>query len=110
MIDSSEYLKEVNSHKENQYAKWYSLFEGTRRFFNQRNFRGVLFVKPDSEYKPFAIDLDNPFCSEILLGYAKQSTVLEVQEMFPGEQGLWLSNSNGRHTSELRLSFYEGKK
>ncbi len=106
-IESTEYLNMVKSHTGNSYEQWYILFDQTRKFFSQKGFRGVVFVKPESEYKPIAIDINNPFCCEILETYAKRSNSISIQEMLPGRDNLWLGNDRGNYTSELRLSFYE---
>lgn len=108
-FSSRDYLTSITSDPKDKNQKWYNAFIKTREYLSNLKLGEVIFFKPDCEYKPFAIDINNPFSCEILESYAKRSEFIEAQEMLPNRKGLWLKNSNGKYTSELRLSFYEGK-
>ena len=110
IMKSKEYLNIMKSYTNNSYKQWYFLFNQTKKFFNQKGFQDIVFIKPDSEYKPIAIDINNPFCCEMLEIYAKRSNSINIQEMFPEKNSLWLGNDKGNYTSELRLSFYKAIK
>jgi hypothetical protein len=103
-ILSKDYLSFVKDDSEDKMKKWFHLFKQTKEYFKVLSFSNVIFIKPDCEYKPLAIDLNNPFCCEILERYAKKSNFILVQEMAPDEEHLWLKNSKGRYVSEIRIS------
>lgn len=110
-ISSKDFLDYTTpSEPKDKNKKWCELFTRTRKYLSDLNLGEVIFVKPDCEYKSFAMDINNPFCCEILKSYAKRSKSMGIQEMLPGKEGLWLKNSRGKYTSEIRISFYEGKK
>nr|WP_240942478.1 lantibiotic dehydratase [Planosporangium thailandense] len=68
-----------------------------------------LFVKVPGEPKPFFVDLEAPLLVRQLCRTARTRTgVVEVSEMLPGPDQLWLTVDGRGHTSELRYAVFSG--
>ena len=63
-----------------------------------------VFVRMPTEVKPIYVDFKAPVLVENLRHMLKKAPSFVVQEMFPGPEGLWLSDAEGKkYVSELRL-------
>lgn len=68
-----------------------------------------IFVKISGERKPYFVDLENWLLVDMILRQVKKVSDSEVvvSEMLPPPDSLWLADSRGRHTSELRTTFWK---
>jgi hypothetical protein len=66
-----------------------------------------VFVRFAEEPKPVFIDFDMPYLVDLfarLLSHTDQR--IEIGEMVPGPNQLWLRDERGRHPAELRIGYY----
>jgi lantibiotic biosynthesis dehydratase-like protein len=68
-----------------------------------------VFIKIPGERKPYFVDLENWLLLDMILRQVKKVSASEivVSEMLPPPDSLWLTDSKGRHTSELRTTFWK---
>jgi hypothetical protein len=90
-------------------------FLAARRWARDWELPSRLFVKLKGERKPMFVDLESPVLVELLARavrrlagsdgmHSEDSRNVEVSEMLPGVEELWLTDRAGHHyTSELRL-------
>jgi Lantibiotic dehydratase, N terminus len=66
-----------------------------------------LYVRPEANEKPLFIDRFNPYLLLDLRRRLDRSSAQEIDivEMLPGPEELWLADDDGSHTSELRMTF-----
>lgn len=63
-----------------------------------------VFVRSPSEIKPIYVDFASDISVDLFQSMARQSESLSISEMYPGPDGLWLRDGQGRaYTSELRM-------
>ena len=62
-----------------------------------------VFVKADSQEKPWLLDFMNPLSARMSFKRMRQATQVTMTDMAPAPDQLWLRGSEGRHTLELRL-------
>jgi len=63
-----------------------------------------VFVRSPIEVKPIYIDLASPISVELLVRFARPAEYVDITEMYPGPEGLWLADGTGKvYTSELRF-------
>jgi len=55
------------------------------------------------ERKPFLLDTASPFAHELLRHLVRDGGAIGFEEMFPTPEGLFLRDSRGRYTFELRM-------
>lgn len=66
-----------------------------------------VFVRFAEEPKPVFVDFDMPYLVDLfarLLSHTDQR--VEINEMIPGPNQLWLRDQRGRHPTELRIGYY----
>ncbi len=63
------------------------------------------YVKGEGDPKPLLVDFADPISAELFLWMARNQTSVELTEMLPGPESLWLRGPDGRHTSELRCVY-----
>ncbi|SQD80708.1 lantibiotic dehydratase [Moritella yayanosii] len=63
-----------------------------------------IFVKCDSEPKPFFVDFDNPLSLDALVSALKKAKVIRVSEMLPDPNALWFADKRGKFCAEIRTS------
>jgi hypothetical protein len=90
-------------------------FLGARRWARDWDLPSRLFVKLKGERKPMFVDMESPVLVELLARavrrlagsngiHSHETSNIEVSEMLPGVEELWLTDRAGHHyTSELRL-------
>jgi Lantibiotic dehydratase, N terminus len=68
-----------------------------------------VFIKIPGERKPYFVDFENWLLVDMILRQVKKVPAAEilVSEMLPPPDSLWLIDSRGRHTSELRMTFWK---
>lgn len=64
-----------------------------------------VFIKCDSEPKPLFVDFENPLSLDALTTTLKKANVIQVSEMLPAPDGLWLHDARGRVCCEVRTTF-----
>ncbi|MHA1066989.1 lantibiotic dehydratase [Enterobacter ludwigii] len=64
-----------------------------------------IFVKCDSEPKPLFVDFDNPLSLDALATALKKAKTINVSEMLPAPDALWLEDQRGRVCCEIRTTF-----
>ncbi|HLL55239.1 MAG TPA: hypothetical protein VK447_16905, partial [Myxococcaceae bacterium] len=62
-----------------------------------------LFGRVPHERKPFLLDTASPFAHELLRHLVRDGGAIGFEEMFPTPEGLFLRDSRGRYTFELRM-------
>ena len=62
-----------------------------------------IFVRSAAERKPVYIDLASPHLVDVLVRMGSGGSRLQLSELLPGADGLWLAGPDGRHTAELRM-------
>lgn len=66
-----------------------------------------VYVKLNTEPKPFLIDFHNYFLLEMWESFIKKGQVATVTEMLPGPEQLWLQDAEGtRYCAEIRSSVF----
>jgi len=97
-------------------ADWQSLsgFALYATMFRARHRLGLprfVFARVAAERKPFLVDTECPFAIELLKHFARQSSTVSLEEMFPSPDQLWLRDEFGRrYTFELRIQAHrEGR-
>lgn len=66
-----------------------------------------VYVKLNTEPKPFLIDFHNYFLLEMWDSFMKEGQVATVTEMLPGPEQLWLQDAEGtRYCAEIRSSVF----
>ncbi|MEO8698767.1 MAG: hypothetical protein ABI867_01955 [Kofleriaceae bacterium] len=79
-------------------------FVAARRFADHHGMPSMVYVKTDTEAKPFFVDFESPILIDILARNLKRARRVTVSEMSPSLDECWLSDAQGNHyTSELRL-------
>ncbi len=86
-------------------------FAALRRWAARHQLPRFLFAKPQSEQKPFYVDLDSPALVEILAKAVRSAAKIEeakgllvLSEMLPAHDRLWLPDAeDNRYTAELRM-------
>ncbi|MFF5177242.1 lantibiotic dehydratase [Micromonospora sp. NPDC000316] len=68
-----------------------------------------VYVKIPGQPKPVYCDLDSPILVRSLVGLLPPTGEIEVSEMLPGPDDLWLTTPEGRHTSEVRYTVFSGR-
>jgi hypothetical protein len=63
-----------------------------------------IFVKCDSEPKPFFVDFDNPLSLDALVSALKKASNIRVSEMLPDPNALWFADKRGKFCAEIRTS------
>lgn len=74
-----------------------------RRATREAGWGRFVFVRSNTERKPYLIDTQCPFALEILRHLARNAERLTLEEMLPGPEDLWLRDERGRYTFELRM-------
>jgi hypothetical protein len=62
-----------------------------------------VFVRAAAERKPVYIDFASPLLVDVLVRMGAGGTALQLSELLPGRDELWLTGPGGRHTAELRM-------
>ncbi|MEO8699562.1 MAG: lantibiotic dehydratase [Kofleriaceae bacterium] len=79
-------------------------FVAAQRFAARHDMPRMVYVKTDTETKPFFVDFDSPILVDIFARNVKRASRVVVSEMSPSLDECWLPDAHGRHfTSELRL-------
>jgi len=76
-----------------------------RAWAQRKHLPRYVFVKSPAEPKPIFVDFENPFSLEMLRTIAKDGVLLQVSEMKPAPDELWLEDERGRYCCEFRTSF-----
>lgn len=74
-----------------------------RRASRDAGWGRFVFVRSNTERKPYLIDTQCPFALEILRHLARNAERLTLEEMLPAPDDLWLRDDRGRYTFELRM-------
>jgi hypothetical protein len=74
-----------------------------RRFQIEHGLPDYVFARVPEERKPFLLDFGAPLLVEGFLKTVAKSSRVELTEMLPGPQHLWLRDERGRYTAELRM-------
>jgi hypothetical protein len=79
-------------------------WRGLHDWAEARGMPRLLFAKPATEPKPFLLDRASPVSVELFCKAARKPQRIELSEMLPDLEQLWLEDADGaRYTSELRL-------
>lgn len=79
-------------------------FVDARAWAKQHHLPRFVFVKLDTEVKPFFVDFESPILVDALARSVRKSREIVVTEMLPAIDDCWLEDADGRaFTSELRL-------
>jgi hypothetical protein len=62
-----------------------------------------VFVRSAAERKPVYIDFASPPLVDILVRMGSGGGALQLSELLPGTDELWLAGADGRHSAELRM-------
>ncbi|MFF7656453.1 lantibiotic dehydratase [Streptomyces sp. NPDC007983] len=82
-------------------------FLKVQRVREERGLVRHLYAKVPGETKPIYCDLDSPLLVRQLTRLAGQSAEpVELSEMLPGPEHLWVSDQHGHYTSELRYAAF----
>jgi Lantibiotic dehydratase, N terminus len=77
---------------------------GARRFAAAHGMPRCVFVKTDTEAKPFFVDFESPIFVEIFARNLVRAKRARISEMLPALEQCWLVDARGnRYTSELRV-------
>jgi hypothetical protein len=79
------------------------LLVAVRRLVREHGLCREVFVRVPAERKPYYLDLDSPFAHELLRHLVGRGGRVQLEEMLPSPEGLWLRDERGRYTCELRL-------
>lgn len=80
-------------------------FVGWRCWQQSHSLPRWVFIKCDSEPKPLFIDFDNPLAIDALTTVLKKAQRIQVSEMLPAPDQLWLNDARGRVCCEIRTTF-----
>jgi len=78
--------------------------DGLLRVARWRKRHGIprhVFVHSSTDPKPRYVDLESPVFVEMLLRSASAPGDLQVTEMLPGPDGMWIADDRGRYASEF---------
>ena len=78
-------------------------FVALRRARRDLGLPRFVFARVDGERKPFLVDVESPFAAELLAHHARDVDAVRLEEMLPAPDELWLRDSRGRYTCELRV-------
>jgi hypothetical protein len=67
-----------------------------------------VFAKFEGERKPVLVDVQSPALLRVFINLLEQKPGVVLSEMLPSPEQLWLKASGGRHTAELRCTFFWG--
>jgi hypothetical protein len=82
-------------------------FAAARRLRHQHGLPRFCFAKAETQPKPILVDWDSPLLVRQLFRQARGSPApVEISEMLPSPQELWLEIDGRRHTSELRCAVF----
>lgn len=84
-------------------ASGFDLFLATQRERNERGWPRFVFMRSSKERKPYLIDTSSPFALDLLSHLSREAERLSVEEMYPAPEQLWLRDTRGRYTCELRM-------
>ncbi|WP_338865468.1 lantibiotic dehydratase [Myxococcus stipitatus] len=84
-------------------ASGFDLFLATQRERNERGWPRFVFMRSSKERKPYLIDTASPFALDLLSHLSREAERLSVEEMYPAPEQLWLRDTRGRYTCELRM-------
>ncbi|QSQ25140.1 hypothetical protein JY651_09495 [Pyxidicoccus parkwayensis] len=83
----------------------FDLFLAVQRERRAGGWPRFVFMRSSKERKPYLIDTSSPFALDLLSHLAREAERLSVEEMYPAPEQLWLKDSRGRYTCELRMQF-----
>ncbi|MFP2911254.1 hypothetical protein ACLESD_40765, partial [Pyxidicoccus sp. 3LFB2] len=83
----------------------FELFLAVQRERQAGGWPRFVFMRSSKERKPYLIDTASPFALDLLSHLAREAERLSVEEMYPAPEQLWLKDSRGRYTCELRMQF-----
>jgi hypothetical protein len=79
-------------------------FERLQRLRRRRRLPRHVFARVSGEVKPVHVDFASPLSlANLARLVGVEGRPLELSEMRPGPESLWLRNGGGRHTSEMRV-------
>lgn len=78
----------------------------THALWKQRGIPPVAFAKFTGERKPILLDAHSLSSLRVFLNLLDQKREVVLSEMYPAPQDLWLKGSLGRHTCELRCTYF----
>ncbi|WP_342374572.1 lantibiotic dehydratase family protein [Myxococcus stipitatus] len=84
-------------------ASGFDLFLAAQRERQERGWPRFVFMRSSKERKPYLIDTSSPFALDLLSHLSREAERLSVEEMYPAPEQLWLRDSRGRYTCELRM-------
>jgi hypothetical protein len=67
-----------------------------------------VFAKFPGERKPVLVDVRSPALLRVFVNLLEQRGEVLLSEMWPAPGKLWLGASGGRHTAELRCTYFWG--
>lgn len=82
------------------------LFLAMRKLARSRGIPALTFAKFDRERKPVLVDLDSCLNLRVFQNLLRQREGVVLSQMRPGPEQLWLRGPLGRHTAELRLTYF----
>jgi hypothetical protein len=80
-----------------------------QRWQQQQGLPRWTFIKCDSEPKPLFVDFENPLALEVLATTLKKAQAIQISEMLPAPDGLWMKDARGRVCCEVRTTFSTNK-
>jgi hypothetical protein len=84
------------------FIQWY-------RWQQQQGLPRWVFIKCDSEPKPLFVDFENPLSLDVLATALKKAQTIQISEMLPAPDGLWMKDARGRVCCEVRTTFSANK-
>jgi len=83
----------------------YQIFFWAQVFRKNHQLPRWIFIKPQSEQKSMYIDFCCPFLCEELARLLRIHNQIQVEEMHPSPENIWLRGDDGHYFSEFRLLF-----
>ncbi len=86
-------------------AEEYGDYQALVRWARGHGLPRHVFYRVHGEPKPLYLDWQNPLSVDAFAKQARAAHAIVITEMSPAPGELWFEDANGRHTSELRVTF-----